>query len=195
MQLTMIYNLLRNIAWLLIIHLHLFASASLVRAQNDIIVFDFEQGNMDGWELTGNNFLVGEKPVHASVATTWERGPCGYHGNYYLETGHDNGRHTNKNGGGTWLSPVFQINRNYLNFYLAGQLNPGVRVFLEVDGKIVREAFGNNFYDLILRGWDVKEFQNKNARLGLEDRSDYRSLIRLDHVFLSNTPPPEKMNG
>jgi hypothetical protein len=189
----MIYKILRRPTLLFLIlfpllQFHLFAPTTL--AQKNIVIFDFENGNMDGWELHGNNFLVGDKPVHANVVAAWDRGPLGYQGNYYLETGHNNGRHSNKNGGGTWLSPEFKITRNYLNFYLAGQLNPGVRVYLVVDGKIVREAFGNNFYDLILRGWDVEEFKNNTARLGLEDRSNYRSLIRLDHVFLSNRPPP-----
>lgn len=173
-----------------IIILHLFVHEAHAQAQNDSIVFDFENGNLDGWQLTGKEFLVSGNPVHSDSISEWDRAPVGFPGNYYLETGHNNGRHTNKNGGGTWLSPAFTINRNYLNFHLAGQLSPTVRVYLEVDGNIEREAFGNNFYDLILRGWDVAAFRNKKARFAIDDRSNYRSLIRLDQVFLSDTPPP-----
>jgi hypothetical protein len=169
---------------------HFLLVTAAAQYKRDIILFDFEDGLLNGWELTGKSFLVSDGPVHKDTVVKWERGPVGFHENYYLETGQDQGRHTNKNGGGTLRSPGFKINRNYLNFYLAGQLNPGVRVFLEVDGVIVKEAFGNNFYDLILRGWDVREFRNKTARFGLEDRSNLRSLIRLDHIFLSDQAPP-----
>ncbi len=162
---------------------------SISDLRKDIVLFDFENENFNDWELTGRDFLVGGGPLHRDTIVDWERGPIGFKGQYYLESGHDQGRHTNKQGGGAWKSPEFQIKRNYLNFYLAGQLNPGVRVLLEIDGVKVREAFGNNFYDLILRGWDVREFDGKNARFVLEDKSNFRSLIRLDHIFLSDTAP------
>lgn len=159
--------------------------------RKDVILFDFESGDLAGWELKGNSFLLGGLPVNRQVSDSWQWGPIGVKGDFYLETGHDRGRHTN-NPVGMLRSPEFIVNRNYLNFYLAGEVHPHVRVGLEVDGIIVREAFGNNFYDLFLRGWDVKEFRNKRARFFIEDNSRTRSLIRLDHIFLSDLQPPRE---
>lgn len=157
----------------------------------DSVLFDFEDGRLTGWHWEGENFLVSGNPVHVDVIKNWARGPVGFGGEYYLETGHNEGRHTN-NPKGMLISPVFKITRDYLNFLLAGELHPTVRVFLQIDGKVVKEAFGNNFYDLIPRGWDVKNYYNKEARFVVDVRSDTRSMLRVDHVFLSDTPPPHQ---
>lgn len=169
--------------------LFLFIS-DLAYGQATEVLFDFESGHLDEWTIIGENPLVHGAPLHDTITSIWERGPIGYKGKFYLETGAKEGRHT-VNPDGSLVSPTFEINRPYLNFYLGGELYPNVRVYLLIDDKIVREAFGNNFYDLQLSGWGVSEFLNRQARFVLEDRSDMRSLIRLDHVFLSDSPPPK----
>ncbi len=155
----------------------------------DIILFDFESGTLDNWTVFGQNPFYGGKPVSTDTIKTWERDATGYQGNYMLATGSFGGRHNNHPDGGV-KSVQFRINRNFLNFYLAGELNPRVRVYLQIDGQIVREAFGNNFYDLQLRGWDVTEFYGKKAQIFIEDIHSRRSILRVDHFYLSNTPPP-----
>jgi hypothetical protein len=160
----------------------------LAGPEPDSLLFDFERGTLHGWDLEGDNFLVGGAPIHANELNQWKWAPAGYSGNYYLESGHHQGRHTN-NPDGTWKSPVFPVNRDYLLFNLAGELNPRVRVYLEVNGQVVREAYGNNFYDLFARGWDVRALRGQTARFCIEDRNRFRSLIRVDHILLSNTPP------
>ncbi len=165
-----------------------FASAAATPPR-DAVLFDFEQGHLDGWTVHGQNPLVNGKPLGKKDMNGWKRGPVGFRGDYYLETGGNEGRH-DSHPDGTLQSPAFTLSKAYLNFYLAGELNPHVRVYLLVDGRVVREAFGNNFYDLQLRGWDVSEWKGRKARFCLQDSSALRSLIRVDHVFLSNTPPP-----
>lgn len=165
----------------------------LFSQEADIVLFDFEDGDLTGWNWEGENFLISGKPVHTNQISQWHRAPIGYKGNYYLETGHLEGRHSN-NQKGILRSPKFKITKNYLNFYLAGELHPNVRVFLELDGKVVEEAFGNNFYDLFLRGWDVTKYYKQEARLALEVQSNTRSLIRLDHIYLSDIAPPNEQD-
>ncbi len=177
--------------FLLIVCLFFVSSANVIFAQSkDVVLFDFEEGELSQWVWRGDNFLVSGHPVHVDDIAGWARGPVGFIGNYYLETGHNEGRHTN-NPKGLLVSPKFKITRDYLNFYLAGELHPNVRVYLEVEGQIVKEAFGNNFYDLFLRGWNVKKYYNKEARFAVEVNSNTRSLLRLDHIFLSDIAPPD----
>ncbi|NJK94225.1 MAG: hypothetical protein HC905_04160 [Bacteroidales bacterium] len=128
--------------------------------QKDIVLFDFESGNLDGWTVIGKNPFYNENPVSKDDIKEWGRGPVGLQGNYYLESGAQRGRHNN-NPDGILKSPEFVINRKFLNFYIAGEVHPNVRVFLEVDGKTVYEAFGNNFYDLNLRGWNVVAYAKR----------------------------------
>lgn len=173
--------------------LSILLSNGLNGQRKDIVLYDFEDGKFDQWTLKGDNFLVTGNPVHIRDIAHWARGPVGHKGNYYLETGHNEGRHTN-NPKGVFISPLFRITRDFLNFYLAGEVHPNVRVYLEVDGVVVKEAFGNNFYDLLLRGWNVKEYKNRKVRFAIEVRSNTRSLIRLDHIFLSDTPPPSEQD-
>lgn len=160
-------------------------------AQKDIVLFDFESGNLNGWTVVGKNPFYKENPVSRNDIKEWGRGPVGFQGNYYLESGAQRGRHNN-NPDGILQSPEFVISRKFLNFYIAGEVHPNVRVFLEVDGKTVCEAHGNNFYDLMLRGWNVEAYSKKKARFCIEDQSLTPSLLRVDHIYLSNTPSPQE---
>ncbi|MBN2411080.1 hypothetical protein JXQ31_05255 [candidate division KSB1 bacterium] len=155
----------------------------------DVILFDFESGTLDNWTVFGQNPFYGGKPVSSDTIKTWKWDATGYTGKYMLASGGHEGRHNNHPDGGVKSIP-FKINRQFLNFYLAGELNPRVRIYLEINGEIVRQAFGNNFYDLQLRGWDLSEFRGQKAQIVIEDIHSRRSLLRVDHFYLSNTPPP-----
>lgn len=156
---------------------------------DDVVLFDFETGDLDGWTVTGGNPFYGGGPVSADSMMLWLRAPEGFMGDYLLATGSADGESA-LNPDGIAVSPPFVISRDYLTFLLAGEVHPHVRVYLETGGRVVREAFGNNFYDLVLRGWDVRDLQGQTARFGLEDQSPHRSLIRIDQVMLTDTPPP-----
>lgn len=176
--------------WLIGVSFNLLIASYGICQSQDVLLFDFEDGKIGSWTVSGENPLYEMAPVSRVKTKDWSRKPEGYKGNFYLETSSDGGRHT-QNPDGSLTSPEFVINRDYLNFYLGGELHPRVRVFLMVDGQVVREAFGNNFYDLILRGWDVRGLIGKKARFVIEDNSPMRSLIRLDHVFLSVQAPTD----
>ena len=69
-------------------------------------------------------------------------------------------------------------------------MNPGVVVTLEVEGAEIARAYGNNAYDLRLRGWDVRKYQGKTARLLIVVQSKPAVLLRVDDFRLTDTPPP-----
>lgn len=170
----------------------LFLAVHITASAQDKILFDFEKGTLEGWTFSGENPFFGKNPVHKNLVSKWMRGPVGFLGNYYLESGANEGRHEN-NPDGILISPEFKITKNHINFLLAGELNPYVKVYLTVNGKEVRQAYGNNSYDLQLRGWDVSEFKGKTARFCIKDSSQLRSLLRVDHIVHTDkkAPAPE----
>ncbi len=78
-----------------VVYLFLLLTADAIFAQtNDIVLFDFEVGKLAQWIWEGKNFLVSGNPVHAHDIASWAYGPVGFKRNYYIETGHNEGRHT-----------------------------------------------------------------------------------------------------
>jgi hypothetical protein len=153
----------------------------------DLVLFDFESGTWEGWTVDEATF--GAAPVSADEVAGWgERAPLGMQGRYMVATG--NARR-DVHPEGRMVSREFTIDRPYLTFLLAGEVHPRVRVVLEVAGAPVREAFGNNAYDLIRRGWDVSGFRGRIGRLVIEDMARPASLLRADDFRLSRSPPPE----
>jgi hypothetical protein len=151
------------------------------------VLFDFESGTWDGWTVDEATF--GAAPVSAEEVGGWgDRAPLGMHGRFMVATGR---ARRDSNPDGRMVSREFVIDRPFLTFLLAGEVHPRVRVALEIDGVSVREAFGNNAYDLIRRGWDVAEFRGRRGRFVIEDAARPASLLRVDDVRLSRDPPPE----
>jgi hypothetical protein len=156
-------------------------------AEADLMLFDFESGSWDGWTVDEQTF--GSAPVSAAEVASWgDRAPHGMQGRYMVATA--KARH-DRHPAGRMVSSDFLISRRYLTFLLAGELNPRVRVVLEVEGEVVRAAYGNNAYDLMRRGWDVTELRGGAARLVIEDMAGPASLLRVDDFRLSNNRPPE----
>jgi hypothetical protein len=106
--------------------------------------------------------------------------------------------------GGRLVSDPFLIDRDFLTFRFGGMLNPGVFIALFVEpegpkpaaaaeGKAPaphRLAYANNKFDLVERGWDLREFRGRRARLHLVAETGARVMFRADHFALSDTPPP-----
>jgi hypothetical protein len=132
----------------------------------DRVLFDFESGTYDGWTVEGDAF--GRAPFPTAEALAWrpDRRPHGMQGRYFVKSGGE--RHL-ANPDGRLVSDAFTIDRPYLTFLLGGELHPRVRVSLEVGGGAVRVAYGNNSYDLRLRGWDVRDLHGRTGRVVIED--------------------------
>ena len=101
------------------------------------------------------------------------------------EFGHGSGVADSAAGGvaavGVLRSPSIRIDAPMLEFLLAGDADRGVRVFLLVEGEIVREASPRGVAEIIR--WDVTAWQQHDATLVVEDRSANASL-RIDEVSL-----------
>ena len=164
--------------------------ASSFAAQPDRVLFDFESGTFDGWQVEGKE-TFGKAPFKAAAEVPqWgaHRSFTGWQGKYIVIVGDTRHGITSP---GKLTSDEFTITHRYLKFLYGGEVHPRVKVYLLLDGKPVRTAYGNNSYDMRLRGWDVREFKGRKARLVIEDTSETASLVRLDYFHLSDTPPPK----
>jgi hypothetical protein len=155
----------------------------------DKVLFDFESGTFQGWHVEGEN-PFGEKPFRAAeVVPKWrsDRNFSGWQGTYMVIAGDTRPAQVPS---GKIISQRFTITHSYLKFWFGGEVHPRVRVSLVVDGQQLRTAFGNNSYDMRLRGWDVSELRGRTGRIAIENTSGVPSLMRLDHFHFSETPPP-----
>ena len=177
----------RHSSFLPLLPLLLLVASELVAAP-DRTLFDFESGTYAGWKVEGPAF--GDAPFAVAKAQEWreDRRPFGMQGRFFVKTGETRHETTPDS---TLTSDEFEITHDYLKFLLAGEVHPRVRVVLRVGGREARVAYGNNAYDLRLRGWDVREFRGRTARLVIEEAANVDSLIRVDHFHLSDTPPPD----
>ncbi len=158
----------------------------------DRVLFDFESGTYQGWTYEGDSAkpTFGAAPFHASVEVKKfreDRDFTGWHGDWMVIIG------DTRHGGaapGRLISDEFVIDRPFLLFQFGAEAHPAVRVGLEVQGKEVRKAYGNNSYDMRTRGWDVSTLQGRKARLVIHAESSDDMLLRADYFRLSSTPPP-----
>jgi hypothetical protein len=131
-------------------------------------LFDFEQGDLQGWEREGTAW--GARPVRGPV-----RGQgtvSGWRGRYFVTSMHGGDRAT-----GLLTSPSFVITGGRLTFRMSGGRDASLRVELvlvdaagaatpvrtatsEGDGERMREV-----------SWDVRPFQGQRARLLLVDQA------------------------
>lgn len=175
---------------------HLFFLSAIVAAapprEADRVLFDFESGTYQGWSYDGDSAkpTFGAAPFHASVEVKKfreDRDFIGWHGDWMVIIG------DTRHGGaapGRLVSDEFVIDRPYLLFQLGAEANPGVRVSLEASGREVRNAYGNNSYDMRTRGWNVADLLGRKARLVIHAESSDDMLLRVDYFRLSSAPPP-----
>lgn len=92
---------------------------------------------------------------------------------------------------GALESPEFILDRDYLNFRVAG----GDRAFrsavsLWVDDRVVRTTTGGGSEELAWATWDVRDLRGKRAWIGIYDQciEDARGFVRADDFSLGDTP-------
>ena len=126
-----------------------------------LLIEDFEEGNYDGWEVSGDAF--GEAP--ASGTLQGQQPVSGFMGkglvNTFLQG--DSSR-------GTLLSEPFTIQRERINVLLGGGAHPDQTcIQLLVDGEAVRSAHGENDERLKWTSWNVAPLEGKSARIRIVD--------------------------
>ncbi|MBW2453610.1 MAG: hypothetical protein JRI68_03830 [Deltaproteobacteria bacterium] len=142
------------------------------------VVFDFEEGDLSGWTLTGDAF--GASPTVAQPE--WQNAVTGVVGERMLNSYHPR---LEDGATGRLASPPFVIDRRYLAFRIGG--GKKCRVELRVGGRqiqwtapifVEREA-------LLKVVWDVQRYRGQEAVLAIVDQGrDNFEHILCDHVVL-----------
>jgi hypothetical protein len=155
---------------------------------SDIVLFDFEGDDpLAGWRNEGGAFHAERVPAayykDPVAGTQGARFLCFF--DFLKQT---------RASVGTLLSPVFTIERDYINFTLGGSRGwpDQLGVELMVDGKVVRGATGSSArpglpFKMPVLHWDVREFSGRKARLRFNDRSPC-GMLCADHFVQSDQP-------
>ncbi|AQQ70987.1 Levanase precursor [Limihaloglobus sulfuriphilus] len=158
--------------------------ANYAKAENDILIADFEGEDYDRWKVEGQAF--GKGPAKGTLPNQLE--VFGYEGQGLVNSFY--------HGDGTigrLVSPSFEIKRDYINFLIGGGKHPGKTcINLKVDGQVVRTATGPNdspggSEGLDWENWDVKNFIGKAAQIEIVDQhTSGWGHINVDHIYQSN---------
>jgi arylsulfatase A-like enzyme len=149
----------------------------------DILLADFEGTDYGDWKSTGSAFGAGPSGPENRVANL--------QGKRLVDTFllHKSDQPT-----GTLTSPLFTLERKYLNLLVGGGNTPGLTcVNLLVDGKPVRTATGSATKDAQNRkimhwvSWELSDLRGRKARLEIVDRaSGGWGHIMADQVFMAD---------
>jgi fructan beta-fructosidase len=158
--------------------------ASIAAAAEDILIADFEGDSYGDWKVTGEAF--GPGPAQGTLPG--QMAVSGFEGRGLVNSYYGGDDTT-----GTLTSPVFTIQRNYINFLIGGGMHPGKACMnLLVDGGAVRSATGPNDRPggseaLDWATWDVTELRGKQAVIEIVDRQEGGwGHINVDHIVQSD---------
>jgi len=164
------------------------------KARKDILFEDFESESYGEWKTTGKSF--GEGPILKSDIPDYQ-GNVGGEGNRVVNShasasGSEVGEKDQQTG--TLTSPVFKIEREYINFYVGGGANKEKTcVNLLIDGEIKATITGKNSNAMKLEGIKVRQWEGQNAQLEIVDNfSEGWGNIGVDHFVFSDNPPESK---
>jgi len=150
----------------------------------DILIADFEGDNYGNWQVEGEAF--GDGPAKGAL-------PGQMHVDGYLGEKLVNSFYKGDGTQGRLTSPVFSIDRNYINFLIGGGGHADTTCMnLLVDGAVARTATGPNTEPggsetLRWQSWDVAELKGKNAHIEIVDtHTGGWGHINVDHIMQSN---------
>jgi len=142
------------------------------------INWNFESGNLVGWEGTGNAFNT--QPTYGDNPTARHRGQPSHHeGNYWIG-GYENrpaefdppGRVQGDGPQGTLTSELFTITGPIISFLIGGGCDIKTeRVELLIDGQVVLQATGKCTETMERSRWNVSQYIGKTAQIRVIDAS------------------------
>ncbi len=167
------------------------------KSREDRVVFDFEAGNYDGWQVEGTAF--GSKPVTQSTVPDYQgdvnpvgRGFVNSHAS--AEAGGDPAFVTSvrDSAKGKLTSPEFTIDRKFLAFRIGGgKREMQLAVDLLIDGRVVRSATGHNRNSMRDESFHVADLEGQQAQLVIrDDFSGPWGNIGADHFVLTDNARP-----
>lgn len=153
----------------------------------DIVLMDFEGSDYGSWTAIGSAF--GAQPAKSALAN--QKPVTGFAGAKFATSIHGTDRST-----GSLRSPVFKIERRYLNFLIGGGKHPGKTcVNVVVGGSVARTATGpaeepSDTEHLSWRTLDLGPLEGKTAHIEVVDKwTDRWGHINVDQFILSDSPP------
>jgi hypothetical protein len=157
---------------------------------NEVLFADFEGTSYGTWKTEGTAF--GDRPPR-KPDNIYEAPLEGYLGDRLVNS-HRNAITGANNAGtrdaqtGRLISPQFTIERNAIRFLIGGGAHAGKTCMnLEVDGRIVRTATGQNSGTLRSEQWQVADLIGKQARIEIVDAdSGGWGHILVDQIVFSN---------
>jgi fructan beta-fructosidase len=154
-------------------------AARACTVQDDVVLADFEEANYGSWSVTGTAF--GTAPAHGTLPN--QMPVTGYVGKGLVNSFYGGDAST-----GTLTSPIFKIERSYINFLVGGGHLPGqTGVRLIIDGVTVRSTTGTDSERLDWCSWDVKALEGKTARIEIFDNATGGwGHINVDQITLSD---------
>jgi non-lysosomal glucosylceramidase len=127
----------------------------------ELVLADFEGDSYGAWQATGTAF--GSGPAKGTLPD--QNRVTGFVGKGLVNTFYKGDDTV-----GRLTSPVFVIERDFINFKIGGGSHSGKAcVNLLVDGKVVRTSTGMNDERLLWETWNVKQFEGKQAKIEIVD--------------------------
>ena len=150
---------------------------------DDILIADFEGNDYANWKATGDAF--GSAPAKGTLPN--QMPVSGFQGKGLASSYVGKDKST-----GTLTSPVFEIERPFINFLVGGgRWKNETCINLRIDGKVVRSTTGSNpggnkSERLEPATWKVREFVGKKATIQIVDRHKTGwGHISVDHLVQS----------
>ena len=162
----------------------------LPAAQPDIVFEDWNKDSYEGWTAEGTAF--GTRPIKRADVPAYQ-GDLGGDGDHFANS------HSSAPGDtveakdaqtGHLSSRRFQIERNFINFWIGGGNHAGTTCLnLVVDEKIVATATGADNNRMTQQGFDVRAFRGKDAVIEIVDaQTGAWGHIGVGRILFSNKP-------
>ena len=153
--------------------------------QRPPLVFEnFDSADYGAWTSVGSAFGEGPSKVPRGVG----HGPVGFQGEGYASSSSAGDGPV-----GILTSPVFTIQRAYINFLISGGNHTDrTGINLVVNGKTVRSSLGRNSDTPDWRAWPVHEWEGQEAQITVVDRWPMGGgRIAVDEIEFSDEPRGE----
>lgn len=144
----------------------------------------FEGDGFGDWKVEGKAFGLAPISERCDGLTS---DLTGYSGEYAACSAHGGDKST-----GSLTSPEFTVSEDFIAFLVAGGGHAGkTAVQLLADGKVVREATGQNNLQLRPVSWDVKEYRGKRVSIRIIDTATGGwGMIAADHFLMTDQEKP-----
>ncbi|MHB9065328.1 MAG: HzsA-related protein [Pirellulaceae bacterium] len=157
-----------SLAWI-------FLTAAGAAATPDIVRFDFETGDLQGWQVVEGRFdyVVSDRPVFHNQYPDQISNAYNKQGRYYLSTVEQQpGQTSNDRMTGVIESPVFVLAGPAMSMLVGSGTQPGAYVALcSIDGREVLVARGKDQTEVMQRvHWDAPQFVGEKVFLRIVDR-------------------------